>query len=124
MKIFRFSMMLCALALCSACGSSNVEEGASVGGVSGLATGAIVGDKVGHTGAGAVIGASTGVLTGAAVAAVVEQGEDHADKIAIQEEIIRRQKEEMRRQDIEAQDLKRQQRYYLRLCLLWYYRER
>lgn len=111
MRIFRLSMILGVLLLCSACGSSSrtVENGAVVGGVSGLATGAIVGSEVGHSGAGAAIGVGAGALTGAAVAAVVEQGEDHADKVAIQEEIIRRQKEEMRRQDLEAQDLKRQQ---------------
>ena len=45
------------------------------------------------------------------ITAAIEEEEKHEDKVRLQQEIIKRQREEMRRQDQELQDLRRQQFY-------------
>jgi hypothetical protein len=48
------------------------DQGALLGGLGGAGVGALVGDAVGHTGAGAVIGAGVGALTGGAVGSALD----------------------------------------------------
>ena len=58
------------------------------------------------------VGCSTGsVDVPPDLTAAIDEEEDHEDKVRLQQEIIRRQREEMKRQDRELEDLKRQQFY-------------
>lgn len=82
-----------------------------IGGVAGAGTGAVVGNRFDKPGEGALIGAGAGAITGAATSSIVENAEERnfEEKLAEQQEIIRRQEEEIQRQDREIEDLKRQQ---------------
>lgn len=51
------------------------------------------------------------VTVPADITAAIEAEDSHEDKVRLQQEIIRRQKMEMKRQDRELEDLKRQQFY-------------
>lgn len=70
---------LCALALTTMVGCetmNNTEKGAVVGGAGGAGLGAIIGNQVGHKGAGALIGGATGALFGGAVGKAKDNAED------------------------------------------------
>jgi flavin-dependent dehydrogenase len=97
------ALSLCA---CSGPGLSQREKGALAGGTLGAGLGAIVGHETGHTGGGIAIGAATGALAGGLIG-------NESDRIegaqSGQDERLRRQEEQILRQQRELEELRRQQ---------------
>jgi hypothetical protein len=70
--------------LLTGCSSmSNTDAGVLGGGAIGAGTGAIVGNALGHTGAGALIGAGVGALTGGLIGHSEDKREERAEARAI-----------------------------------------
>jgi uncharacterized protein YcfJ len=82
------------------------EQGALIGGATGAGAGAIIGNQRGVGIEGAAVGAVAGAATGAMVG---ESQETYESTVELQHEILKRQGEELERQDREVEDLKRQQ---------------
>jgi len=88
--------------------SSYTTTGAIAGTAVGAGAGAAIGSASGNTGTGAVVGAAVGALSGAAIGDVRDGAEGATE---YQDEFIKRQEEERKKQDRELEDLKRQ-RYH------------
>lgn len=81
------------------------EQGTLVGAGVGGGMGAVVGSAVGSPGAGVAIG---GVSGGALGAFIGQETESSDARMAQMQEVVRRQQQELDRQEREIQDLKRQ----------------
>jgi uncharacterized protein YcfJ len=91
----------------SACAprDSYTTTGAVAGTAVGAGAGAAIGSASGNVGTGAAVGAAVGALSGAAIGDVRDEAEG-ATKL--QDEFMRRQDAERKKQERELQDLKRQ----------------
>lgn len=73
-SLIKFLAFLAIAAVGSGCASPYYSDrGALLGGLLGAGTGALVGNALGHTGAGAVIGAGVGAITGAAIGDTLDE---------------------------------------------------
>src|SRR6266481_83928 len=71
------------LLACGCSSMSNTDRGVLGGGAIGAGTGALVGNALGHTGAGALIGAGVGAVTGGLIGHSEDKREERAEARAI-----------------------------------------
>jgi hypothetical protein len=108
-KFLSACLLSVALGACSQnVASPSTQQGAAVGAAVGAGSGAMIGSSSGDAGAGALIGAGAGALVGGAVGGDTK---DVEEKLAQQDEIIRRQRIKLEQQQKEIQDLRRQEYY-------------
>lgn len=91
----------------NACGpqNENATTGAIVGGALGTGIGAAVGSSSGNVGTGAAIGGALGSASGAVVGDARDKAEINTKE---QDQFMVRQREQMKKQEQELQDLRRQ----------------
>ena len=83
MKKFKFgTVVMAALVILSGCGMNNTTKGGLIGGGSGAALGAIVGNLIGKDTKGTVIGATIGTAVGAGAGVLIGQKMDKAKAAA------------------------------------------
>jgi uncharacterized protein YcfJ len=75
------------------------------GGVIGAGAGGVVGNQAGRSATGAAVGGTAGALIGGSIGATRDEAEK---KTAEEDRFIERQKNEMRKQGQEVEDLRRQ----------------
>lgn len=84
------------------------EKGVLAGGALGAGTGAIIGNQIGHQGAGAAIGGAFGALSGGLIGDQMYGQEMHQNAQSYE---IERQRLELERQRLELEQLRRQSGY-------------
>lgn len=107
--MFTRQLVIAAALLSTATGCAPRDSYTTTGAVAGTAVGAgagaAIGSASGNIGTGAAVGAAVGALSGAAIGDVRDDAEAATKN---QDEFMRRQEEERKKQDRELQDLQRQ----------------